>query len=311
MKKILFLFSLFALTFFVFVPPSSAQDEANNQIFVPPGSLFQNKAAEISRIRKEQSLAKSGKIEINQVQISLVHYHYMDPDQFGIMMKLANQTSGCFDVSPLEYEASFIDDNYMDIKVKNYRRKITKTKNPSFDCDQKSKVVSGLVVISAADLKKKNIRQIRFNNGKVQDYYNVSILPDSIQLKPESMVAFKAQGLIGADKNKLVHYFSGKTLVAVHVPMANEGEDIAQSVRNLAYKSALQPVFEQEGLDTSGKNNVFYFMDPQGRTLDRLNDDGYAELGSIQVPRPYDGPQGRQGLPTALKVFVTRPGTNL
>lgn len=313
LKRILLIIPIITLAFFVFNTCAIAQnqDNADNQIFVPPGATFQNKAAEVSRILKEKSLAKSNKIEVNKIQISLVHYHYMDPDQFGIMMKLANQSSGCFDLSPLEYEANFIDDNYMDIKVKDYRRKITKTENPSFDCDQKSKVVSGLIVINTEDLKKKHIRQIRFSNGKVRDDYNVKILPDSIQLEPESMVAFKAQGLTGPDKNKLVYYFSGQALVALHVPMAKKGEDIAQSVRNLAYKSALQPVFKQEGIDTSGKNNVFYFIDPQGRTLDRLNEDGYAEMGSIQVLRPYDGPNGRQGIPTSLRVFVTRPETTL
>ncbi|HPF78056.1 MAG TPA: hypothetical protein PLF01_02080 [Alphaproteobacteria bacterium] len=307
MKKLL----LTALALFVFYTPAMAQDDMDDQIFVPPGTTFQNHAADVNRQLKKQSLEKSDKIEVGNIQVSLVHYHYMDPDQFGIMMKLANSSSGCFELSPLEYEASFIDDNYMDIKVKDYRRKVTKTENPTFDCDQKSKVVSALVVVSAKDLEKRGVKQIRFSNGKVQDRYDVTLLPDSVVLVPDSMIAFKAQGLTGPDKNKLVYYFSGKALVAVQVPMADKDEDIAQSVRNLAYRNALQPVFEQEGLDTSGKNNVFYFMDPNGRTLDSLNEDGYAELGTIQVLRPYVGPEGRQGLPVALKVFVTRPGTTL
>ena len=285
--------------------------EQDSQVFVTPGSSFQNNAEAISRILKERSLAKSDKIEIKNVEVSLVHHHYMEPDQFGIMMKLANSVSGCFELSPMEYEASFIDNNYMDIKVKDFRRKPTKTKNVSYDCDQKSKVVSGLVVVSARDLEKKKIRQIRFSNGKTRDRYNVTLLQDSIQLKPESMVAFKAVGLTGPDKNKLVHYYSGKGMIALHVPMAHNGEDIAQLVRDIAYKSALTPIFEQDGLDTSGKNNVFYFMDLSGRTLDQLNEDGHTELGSIQVVRPYDGPNGRAGIPVPLRVFATRPGTTL
>lgn len=301
---------LIALSFLVFAAPAKAQ-EMDSQIFVPPGATFQNNAADVSRILKERSLAKSSKIEIKNVEVSLVHYHYMDPDQFGIMMKLANSVSGCFNLSPMEYEASFIDDYYMDIKVKDFRRTPVKTKDVAYDCDQKSKVVSALVVVSAKDLEKKQIRQIRFSNGNTRDAYNVTIQPDSIQLEPESMAAFKAVGLAGPDKNRLIHYFSGKALVALHVPMANKGEDVAQSVRNLAYKRALQPVFEQEGLDTSGKNGIFYFMDPNGGILDQLNDNGYTELGSIQVLRPYDGPNGRTGLPVALKVFATRPGTTL
>lgn len=307
MKK----FLLAILVLLILSPSAMAQEEMGSQIFVPPGSAYNNTAADVNRQLKEQSRSKNDKITVSNVEISLIHHHYMEPDQFGIMMKLANASSGCFELSPLEYEASFIEGNYMDIKVKEYRRKITKTQNPEFDCDRSSKVVSGLVVVSANDLKKRGIREIRFDNGQVKDAYKVTVLEDSIVLEPDSMIAFKAQGLTGPDKNKLVHYFSGETLVAVHVPMAKEGDDIAQSVRNLAYKSALQPVFEQEGLDTSGKENIFYFMDPQGRVLEQLNDSGYAELGSIQVLRPYIGPEGRQGLPTALKVFVTRPGTTL
>ena len=294
-----------------FTPIAKAQDADGSQLFVPPGSLFQNNAARVNQVLKERSFAKTNKQEVNNVQISLVHYHYMDDDQFGLLMKLANVSAGCFELSPLEYEANFIDNNYMDIKIKSFRRKVIKTENPEFDCNQKSKVVSGLVVLSAKELKKRGVREIRFDNDQVRDAYKVTILEDSIVLEPDSMIAFKAQGLTGPDKNKLVHYFSGKAMVAVHVPMANKGEDIAQRVRNLAYKNALTPIFEQEGLDTSGANNVFYFMDPQGRTLDQLNADGYTELGTIQVTRPYIGPNGRQGLPTPLKVFVTRPGTTL
>lgn len=307
MKHIL----LIILMTLVFIPAAKAQDADGSQIFVLPGSLHQNNAAQINQALKQQSFEKTNKQAVGNVQISLVHYHYMDPDQFGILMKLANSSTGCFGLSPLEYEANFIDDNYMDIKIKNFRRKVVKTENPEFDCDQKSKVVSGLIVISAEELKKRGVREIRFDNGNVRDAYLVTVLEDSVVLQPDSMVAFKAQGLTGPDKNRLVHYFSGKAMIAVHVPMANKGEDIAQRVRNLAYKNALTPIFEQEGLDTSGENNVFYFMDPQGRTLDRLNTDGYTELGTIQVVRPYIGPNGTQGLPTPLKVFATRPGTTL
>ena len=304
--KILLLTALFLLTPFM---PAAAQDDS--QIFVTPGSTYTATASEIRRLLKEQSRIDTGKIEVNEVEVSLVHYHYMEPDQFGIMLKTPNSVSGCFNISPLEYEATFIEGNYMDIKVKDFRRTPVKTENVAFDCDQKSKVVSGLIVLSAEDLQKRDVDEIRFSLGRNRDSYHVVFQPDSIQLIPDSQISFKAKGLTGPDKNKLVHYYSGKTLVALHVPMARKDEDIAQSVRNLAYKNALTPVFEQEGLDTSGNNNVFYFMDPHGRTLDRLGEDGYAEFGSIQTVRPYDGPNGRQGLPIPLKVFVTRPGTSL
>lgn len=313
MKKLLFIIML--LAFPSFAPFPAHAQEQDSQIFVTPGSQFQNNAATISKILKKRSLAQSKKIDITNVEVSLVHYHYMEPDQFGILMKLANSVSGCFDLSPMEYEASFIDDNYMDIKVKGFRRTIVETQNVAYDCDQKSQVVSGLIVVSAKDLEERKIKQIRFSNGTTRDRYDVTILPDSIHLIPDSMVAFKAVGLAGPDNNKLIHYFKDKKIVALHVPMARSGEDIAQSVRNLAYKNALTPIFEQDGLDTStengGENNVFYFRDPNGKTLERIGDDGYSDFGSVQVLRPYDGPQGRTGLPVPLKVFVTRPGTTL
>lgn len=310
MKNFIFM-GLIGLTLIMTSNASLAQDADGSQLFVPPGSLYENNAARVIQEQRKASFGKTDKIAVKNVQVSLVHHHYMEPEQFGIMMKTANQVSGCFDISPLEYEASFIEGNYMDIKVKDFRRNVVKTKDVAFDCDQKSKVVSGLVVVSANDLKEKGVRQIRFNNGSTTDNYDVTIKQDSIVLKPESMIAFKAIGLSGPDKDRLVHYFNGKTIVALHIPMARDSDDITQAVRNLAYKRALTPVFEQEGLDTSGADNIYYFMDPTGRALDTLADETYTELGTIQAMRPYDGPQGRQGLPVPLKVFMTRPGTTL
>src|SRR5688572_11778756 len=110
-KLVLIILALFALA-----TPCLAEEDTDNQIFVPPGTSYTNEAADVSRQLREQSLAKTKKIEVNKVDVSLVHYHYMDADQFGIMMKMPNAVTGCFDVSPLEYEARFIDNNYMEIK---------------------------------------------------------------------------------------------------------------------------------------------------------------------------------------------------
>jgi hypothetical protein len=303
-------FILTFLTIMVFIPAAFAADKTESQIFVPPGSGNLNNAEEIMRTLKEQSLEKAQKIEVKTAEVSLVHHHYMEPDQFGIMLKVPNVVSGCFDISPMEYEVNFVNETYMDIEVKAFRRKPVKTQNVAYDCDQQTKAITGLIVLNAKDLEKRGVKEIRFSNGNVRDVYNVVYQPDSIVLKPESMIAFKAN-LTGPEKDKLVHYYSGQTLVALHVPMAHPDDNIAQRVRNLAYKNALTPVFEKEGLDTSGKDNVFYFMDPHGRALDLLNDDGYAEFGTVQVVRPYDGPSGRTGVAVPLQVFVTRPGTTL
>lgn len=307
MKTLLFTL----IVFLSILTPAAAQNEADSQIFITPGSGYTNQGNAIRQALRRQSQQANNKISVGTVEVSLVHYHYMEPDQFGIMMKAPNALSGCFDISPLEYEASFVEGHFMDIKVKDFRRTPSKTKDVAFDCDQKTKVISGLVVVSAKDLQKRGVRQIRFSSGRNRDAYDVVYRSDSIQLIPDSQISFKAVGLVGADKNKLVHYFGGKNIVALHVPMAAKGDDIAQSVRTLAHQNALQPIFEQEGLDTSGTDNIYFFTDPKGAMLSGLNEDGYSEIGSIQVPRAYNGPQGRQGTMAPLKVFVTRPGTKL
>lgn len=291
--------------------PAFAEKATESQIFIPPGTPGEiNNAEQITRFLKEQSLERAQKFEVKTAEVTLVHHHYMEPDQFGIMLKVPNTLSGCFDISPMEYEVKFINDMYMDIEVKAFRRKPSNVKNVAYDCDLKTKAISGLIVLNAKDLEKRGVKEIRFSNGNTRDVYNVIYQPDSIVFKPESMIAFKAN-LVGPEKDKLVHYYSGKTLVALHVPMANADDNVAQRVRDLAYKNALTPVFEKDGLDTSGKDNVYYFMDPHGRALDMLNDDGYAEFGTVQVVRPYDGAQGRHGVAVPLQVFVTRPGTTL
>lgn len=295
----------------LFALPAQAQDKPEDQIFMPPGTFYDNKGHEIRKRLREESLQRASKIPINTAEVSIVHHHYMEPEQFGIMLKVPNIVTGCFDISPMEYEVKFHPGNYMSIHVKEFRRKPVKTEKVEYDCDLKSKAVSGLIVLNAKDLEERGVQEIRFTNGNIIDKYKVKVLPDSIQFIPESMVAFKVKQLMGPDKDKVVHYFSGKTLVALHVPMAEEGEDIAQAVRDLAYKSALTPIFEKEGLDTSGKGNIYYFMDPHGRALDLLNDDGYAEFGYIYTKRPYIGQRGQDAIGIPLKVFVSRPGTTL
>lgn len=305
---VLFIFTAFA-------PDTLAYDDKNDkiesQIFVTPGSTYEATASNKIRALKEASLPPSKKIEVNNVTVSLVHYHYMEPDQFGLLLKVPNVTNGCFEVSPLEYEVSFVADTYMDVKIKNFRRKLQKTQNVQFDCKQRNQAVTGLIVLNAKDLKKRGVKEIRFDNGEIRDVYNISYKEDSIVLKPESMVAFKATGLSGPDENRLTYFYSAENLVALHVPMALETDDVRMKVNQLAYKNSLMPVFEQEGLDTDGTNHVYYFMDPRGKTISMLNEDGYMELGAIRIPRPLIGQGGQSFIPISLKVFATRPETTL
>lgn len=297
--------------------PALAQDEdeIESQIFVEPGSSYSPTASNTIRELKKASLPPSKKIEVNAVNVSLVHYNYMEADQFGLLLKVPNVTSGCFEVSPLEYEVNFVADTYMDVKIKSFRRELKKTQNVAFDCNQKNQAVTGLVVLNAKDLKERGVKEIRFDNGQIRDVYEISYKEDSIVLKPTSMIAFKATGLSGPDKNRLVYFYSDENLIALHVPMALETDNVTQQVRDLAYKNSLIPVFKQEGLDTDGPlgggGHVYYFTDPRGKTLSMLNEDGYMEFGAIRIPRPFIGQDGKSFIPISLKVFATRPETTL
>ncbi len=281
------------------------------QTYIPKGINWENKAADVSRYLKSQSLSRANKMPAGIVNVSIVHPDYLEPTQFGLLMTKANSFTGCHEYSSLEYEAKYIEHHYMDINVNHFRRTLKETQNPEFDCNTKSKIISGLIIFNADDLRKKNIRQIRFSNGTSRDSYDVILTEDSIRLVPQSMIAFKAQDLKGPDQNYLEYNFADKSLITLQVPMAKNGEDVAQAVRNLAYKSALDPVFERNGLDTSGENHVFYFTDPSGKTLEQIGTEGYTEFGTIHVKRPYDGPNGRVGLPVPLKVFLARPNVTL
>lgn len=305
---------LFVICLMVSVP-SMAQDNVESQIFVPPGSTYFPKAEAQAKALKRASLPPKQTIKANEIIVSLVHYHYMEPDQFGLLMKVPNSVSGCFEVSPLEYEVKFVADTYMDVTVKSFRRKTIKTQNPEFDCNKKSQTVTGLIVLNANDLKKRGIKEIKFNNGSARDVYNIAYKQDSITLTPQSMTAFKAMGLSGPDKDRLTYFYSNENLVALHVPMALDNDSVKQAVNNLASKNSLMPVKNHEDLDTNGNLNgnghVYYFMDPRGKTLSMLNDDGYMELGAIRIPRPHINEGGRTTIPISLKVFATRPETTL
>ncbi len=286
-------------------------DNIESQIFVPPGSTYEATASETIKRQKSASLPPRQSIDVNEVSVSIVHYHYMEPDQFGLLMRAADITSGCFTVSPLEYDVKFIADQFVDVKIKSFRRTIKKTQNPQFDCDQKSQAVTGLVVLNAKDLQKRGIQQIRFENGKTRDVYKVSYQKNSITLTPESMVAFKANGLTGPDKDRLVYFHSVKNLIALHVPMAKNSDDVLPQINTLAARNSLRPVNNGEGVKNDGDNHVYFFLDTRGRFLSQLNEDGYTPLGEIRVSRPFIGQQGLSSMPVPLKVFATRPETTL
>lgn len=298
-----------------YLPPGtnySSQSSEGGQTFLPPGTNYTNDAALIDRINRESTTIKDPEIQkVTQVLLEFVHEDYMEDKQFGIRMKIPENMTGCFEFSPLEYEASFIEATYMDIKVKNFRRKPIETQNSSYDCDKRNKAVSTMLITSAEELERRKIQKIRFSNGNKTDYYQVKIYDDYIQLIPESMVIFKFANISKGSEPKVTHHFRGQdVIIALHVPMAKMDDDIGQAVRQMAYKNSLIPVSSADGISIN-KPNVFLFKDSNGSFLDGLNKDGYKEVGIIQVMRPYLSDRGLARTPVDLKVFATKPTTNL
>lgn len=251
------------------------------------------------------SYAQEDGILINPpiINVSLVHHDYMEPEQFAIFMKVPDAVSGCFDVSQLQFETSFIENNYMDIEVAGYKRIPIKTKDVAFDCTSGTKVITAMIPLSATDLKERNIRQIRFKKGAIEDAYDLNFTDNSLTLIPKRAAAFKPKGIIGEG---LTYSYGGAGLIALHVPMARKGEDISTSIKNFAYKYGMIPSDEK----ATGRN-VFFFKDQSGEILQRIGENGYHELGTIQVNRSFNGGRGAQMTATPLKVFATRPNTTL
>ena len=279
-----------------------------SHIHIPKGTNWSNNAAAITQILKQQSKTQgSNKQPVKKVYMSIVHPDYLEPQQFGLLMKVANSQSGCFEFSPIEYETKYIENHYMDITLKDYRRTQIETRHPHFDCNQGEKVISTMVVLNANDLRDKKIREIRFSNGQARDAYKVQLTENSVRLVPKSMIAFKAEGLVGPDFDYIEHQFTDNSLITLQVPMALPSDDIAQAVRNLGYEYSLTPLFGEK----QAGHNKFYFRDDNGALLDRLAEQGYTELGTVQILRPYVAREGRQGTPINLKVFLTKPNVSL
>ncbi len=278
-----------------------------SQIFIPKGTNWRNDAEAITRYLNQQSKThSSNKQSIKKVDLSIVHPDYLDPEQFGLLMKVANSESGCFDYSPIEYESKYVGNYYLDIKLNNYRKTLKDVKNPHYECNQGNQVVSGMIVLNANDLREKGVQQIRFSNGNSRDAYNISYIENGIRFAPKSMVAFKATDLVAPDYNYIEYKYADKTLVTLQVPMALPSDDVAQAVRNLAYKYALTPAAQ-----TTSQGNIFYFKDESGNLMDRLSEDGFTEFGQVEILRPYVTQHGRVGTPVSLKVFLAKPSVTL
>lgn len=289
--------------------PALAQ-EREQQIYAP-GSSYKNEAGETIRRLQRESFEQQGYIKPETIEVSLVQMPYMEGSQFGILMTVPDVVSGCWNVSPLEYETSFIDQYYMDVKVKDYKRTKIEVENVGYECPTENKMTTALIPLDAQDLKNREIRQIRFSSGYVADYYNVKHTENGITLLPQSMVVFRAKELTGERKDRMRLDFGVQGIVTLHVPMAKKGDNIEEALRNFAYRQALSsdpdmpPTVKRDG------GVSMTFKDQTGRVKSQIGESGYSLLGEIMVPRPYDGPQGRGLTNVPLQVYVTEAGKQL
>lgn len=289
--------------------PATAQEF--NSYTHSGGSTYKNETADEIRRLQRQSMTDKGFIKPQVIEVSLIRPSYLEDDQFAIQMVVPDVVSGCWNISPLEYESSFIDPFYFDVTVKHYQRNPVETNNVTSGCPTQNKMSSAMIVLNRKDLEGRQIRQIRFSNGSISDYYDIRFSADSLQLKPQSMVIFKAKGMSGPLADYLEIGFGAGGKVALHVPMARQNDDIRNAIVAMASRHGLTPDPDAPMSYSAGGSPVFYFTDQIGDVAGTIGEDGYSELGTVDAARPYDGENGRMVTPVPLKVFVTRPGTQL
>lgn len=293
---------LFLFLFISFVPVSALAE--GSQVFIPPGSNFENEALKIIEQNRLANMRNERATIPTQIFLELVQPDYLEDGQFGILMKTKDIAAGCYELSPIGYDATFIDNNYLDIKVNAYKTILKETQNVTYDCDQTYKTATGLIVLNTDDLKNRNIREIRFSNGGVRDTYFIELTEGSVTLRPDTTISFKTA--YSGSQPSLTHYFGTKGLIALQVPMAYDDDQVESAVRDMAARYAFNPINDPTTINQSLKKNIFYFSDNNGRAGGMLNEDGYAILGEIGVARHYVGENGLEERSIPLKVFVTR-----
>lgn len=296
------------LVLLAFAPSANAQTES--QIYDPTHKTSAETAEKVRR-ELEKTLGDKGFVTPKEVEISVVQEPYMEAGQFGIQMLVPEMVSGCDKISALEYESNFIA-NVLEVKVKRYRRIAPDSAAEAQNCSPQNKMASAIMVLDQDDLKSKDITEIRFVTDAGRDSYKVIMTDQTLELIPQSMTAFKAKNLGGDLKDRIIHHFSGSNTIALHVPMANPGEDLTSEILSFATTRALTPVQTGTTMALSEDRKATYFFDDSsGRFSAMIGPEGYAEIGTISVMRPYDGPDGRTETPVELRVFVTKPGTTL
>ncbi|MFA5591784.1 MAG: hypothetical protein WC989_00525 [Micavibrio sp.] len=287
--------------------PSRAQEES--QTYDPTFTGRSNEAADYIRSMQRQSMQKQGFIKPDEVHVSLVRHDYMEDDQFGLQMAVPDVVSGCFEFSPLEYEANFNDPHYLDIKVIHYRRIEPQGGAQAGRCDRQNRMSTAIMVLSRSDLQKRGTQEIRFTADAGTDKYQILWNGSAIELRPLSMMVFKGRPLSGPLNDRIRLGFNGDSVVALHVPMAESGDDVDAQIHQFAMHRAMAPAQDGGNGDSGGR--IYYFYDQGGHIASQIGEEGYGELGTIMISRPMDGPGGRKLVQKELRVFVTRPGTRL
>ena len=271
----------------------SAQE---SQTFVSPAFNYSNSQAKTAQQVFESTLPSANLEQPRQIDVSLTHEEYMELNQFGLKLSVPDIPAGCQEISPLEYEANFIDSNYMDIYVKGFMMTPVYEPPEGGGCPVEQSLPTALIVLDADDLRSRNIRQIRFTDGNARDNYNITYNDKGLSLTPDSMVVFKQSG------GNLEYSFDMARMIALQVPMAEIEDNLEEAVRRLAAKHALIPISSE----TKMGKTIYHFMDDNGRTTGMINQSGYGEIGTVMVSRPFSGQNGLENRAVPLKVFVTR-----
>ncbi|PZO83332.1 MAG: hypothetical protein DI626_09145, partial [Micavibrio aeruginosavorus] len=275
-RHILFAISLALLALTPMPAPAQDADLPEMQTYDPTYMGKSNETADKIRTMQKQSLSDKGFIKPKTVQIDIVEMPYMEDGQFGLRMSVPDVVSGCYTLTPLEYEAKFVDPYYLDIKVKRYRRIAPEGAAATAKCEEGNKMSTAMMVLDRKDLLQRGTKEIRFSNDAVTDTYKLNVSDTDVELIPRSMLVFKATNLSGPLKDRIVHGFSGSDIVALQVPMAQNGDDLSYEVIRFASSRALSPVGNGEAAATGNGRAIYYFHDNGGTIRSLLGDQQYA-----------------------------------
>lgn len=281
--------------------PAFAQQKTETQFF-HHGTDFVNEAAELDRLMKELSMHERGEIKPREVHVSLMQADYMKPDdQFAIHLVVPDVVAGCYELSPLEYEASFIDPYYLDIRVKHYRRDLIQSSQPHLDCPGTYSQAEAMIPLSKRDLMMRGTKQVRFQTESITEFYDLDLHGNTITLRPQSMVIFKAD--IDRLTQDMTYDMERHKKVQLYVPMARSDDDLTMALEQFAQSRGLMPV-DMGKVSVQDPKNIIVVEDRSGGLSGSLKDTKVQEVGSIPVKRQVRGENGIQETSIPLTVFA-------